>query len=88
MILIADIGATNIRFNLYQTDQLLLHNTLDSQLFSDFGSVMQSIISQIESEQSNLIIDLMVLGIPGVVRNNGIQNMMNTQWKQIEGHQI
>ncbi len=72
--LLADVGGTNVRFALYQKEEITASSTCKIRHFDSFESAVRSFLAQ-----TNSGVDGFIIGAAGIKKNNAIQ-LTNYRW--------
>lgn len=74
IFLLADVGGTNVRFALYQKEEITASSTYKIRHFDSFESAVRSFLAQ-----ANTGVDGFIIGAAGIKKNNAIQ-LTNYRW--------
>ncbi len=74
IFLLADVGGTNVRFALYQKEEVVAASTFKIRHFDSFESAVRSFLAQ-----TNSSVDGFIIGAAGIKKNNAIQ-LTNYRW--------
>ena len=67
VFLLADVGGTNVRFALYQKEEITASSTCKIRHFDSFESAVRSFLAQ-----ANSGVDGFIIGAAGIKKNNVI----------------